>query len=155
MSKPSVISLTADAVAAELNAAPVQTFEPPFTATRLYRPRFEVEDLADLRVSIVPRGVTVQAATRSAHAYDVQVDVAVQQKLPTPDTEGQVDAFIGSRLALVQQIGDYLRRRPLLLSENQQAIWTGMENRPVYAVEHLDELRVFTSVLTLTYRIHR
>ena len=35
------------------------------------------------------------------------------------------------------------------------AVWVKTENAPVYAVEHLDQLAQFTSVLTLTFRVIR
>ncbi|MEX2388782.1 MAG: hypothetical protein WD534_12965 [Phycisphaeraceae bacterium] len=145
-----ILTVLADAVTSELNAASPGTFDLAFTAQRLYRPRYQVEDLAELRISVVPRGVTIEGATRSVDTHEMQVDVAVQQKLPAPDSEADA---IDALMTLVQQIGDYLRRRRL--DSIQDAVWTGIENNPVYAVDHLDELRVFTSVLTLTYRVLR
>jgi len=51
---------------------------------------------------------------------------------------------------LVEQIADYLRRRPL---GSIPAAWVRTANDPIYAAEHLAEDRVFTSVLTVTYRV--
>jgi len=54
-------------------------------------------------------------------------------------------------VALVEQIADYLRQRPL--GGAPGVLWVRSANDPIYAAEHLAEDRVFTSVLTVTYRV--
>ena len=54
----------------------------------------------------------------------------------------------GGRMDLPR--GSYLCPRPL--PGAPFAVWVSITNEPVYAPEHLVEQRVFTSVLTLTYR---
>src|SRR5690554_6300885 len=102
----SIVVDIADAVTAELNAAPPATFDPPFTAERRVLPVFELADLAELRVTVVPKGVQITGSTRSASQYDISVDIGVQRKLAPgsgdPDTEV---ATLGS---LVDEIADYL-----------------------------------------------
>ena len=49
-----------------------------------------------------------------------------------------------------RKIADFLKRR--LLQSAPWAAWVRTANEPVYAPEHLSERRVFTSVLTVTYR---
>jgi len=51
----------------------------------------------------------------------------------------------------VEKIAAYLRGRQLQSFPN--AAWVRAANEPVYAPEHLADQRVFTSVLTLTYRV--
>jgi len=144
----SLVIHTADAVAAELNAAPPETFEHAFTATRRVLPVFELADLADLRVTVVPKAVEISGSTRATSQYDISVDVGVQHKLSGgPD---EMDAQVEALGGLVDQIADYLRRRPLMSFPG--LAWVSTRNEPVYAPEHLLEQRVFTSVLTLTYR---
>ena len=152
MSSQSLIAQIADAVVTDLNAAGTE-FEGEFTAERHYRPRFEVGngDLDELRVSVVPRGISIEKATRAGDIHEVQVDVAVQQKLP-PEADDS-PAAIDMLMRTVQQIADHMRGRRL--SAFEEAAWRRIENEPIYAVDHLDELRVFTSVLTLTYRVLR
>jgi hypothetical protein len=53
----------------------------------------------------------------------------------------------------VEEIGLFLRDRRLAACP--AAVWLRTENVPIYAPEHLDELRQFTSVLTLTFRVVR
>ena len=133
----------ADAVVTALNAG---GFSRPFAAERKYQPVFEAADLADLRVSVVPKGMTLAVATRAADDCDCSVDIGVQQKVDV-DNPAQLDAL----MALVQEIIERLRRRPL--EACPAAVWVSLKNEPVFAPEHLNQQHVFTSVLTVTYRL--
>ncbi len=144
----SIVVDIADAVTAELNAAPAGTFDPAFSAERRVLPVFELADLAELRVTVVPKGVQITGSTRSASQYDISVDIGVQRKLPPGDKN--LDAEVTTLGTLVDEIADHLRQRPL--STAPYATWVSTANEPVYAPEHLLEHRVFTSVLTVTYR---
>lgn len=146
----SLVTDIADAVAAEINAAPGSpaTFNQTFTAVRKVVPAYELSELTDLKVTVVPKAVEISGSTRSASQYDITVDIGVQKKLP-PESEAS-DEQVETLGTLVDQIAEYLRRRPL--SAAPFAAWVSTTNDPVYAPEHLLEKRVFTSVLTLTYR---
>lgn len=141
----SIVVQIADAVVAELNAG---TFAEPFTAQRLFSPVFDLQDMQTLHVSVVPRSVTSQPASRSSGFYDYAIDIGVQKKLNSEDP-----AEVEDRLSLVEAIGEYLRNRKL--TSMPEASWVKTENAPVYVPEHLDQLRQFTSVLTVTYRVMR
>lgn len=135
----------ADAVVAELNAAPPDTFSQAFTAVRMVLPEFDLEDLAELKVTVVPKAVEITGATRSGSQYEIAVDVGIQKKL------GQdLDTEVAALATLVEEISDYLCRRQL--SQTPWAAWSAIRNEPVYAPEHLAAERVFTSVLTVSYR---
>jgi len=150
----------ADAVVTELNGhtwtnAPPTPPEveggdptPAFTAERHYRPRFDLKDMAALHVSVVPKGVTIERADRLRNQEDYAIDVAVQKKFSSGDAV-ELDPL----MALVEEIARFFRLRRL--AEYPDAVWVRTENVPVYAVEHMDELRQFTSVLTLTFRVVR
>jgi len=135
----------ADAVVGELNG---HTFSKPFKAVRHYRPVFELADMAALHVTVVPRGVEMQAASRVQVQHDFAVDIGVQKKLETA-SNAEIDAL----MALVEEIADFFRLRRL--QSVPGAVWARTENQPVYAPEHLEQLRQFTSVLTLTFRVLR
>lgn len=135
----------ADAVAAELNAAPAGTFNPAFTAVRRVLPEFDLTDLAELKVSVVPKSVGIAGSTRATSQYEIAVDIGVQKKLGK-----DLDSEVAALSTLMDQIADYLRRRPLAAAPF--ASWVSISNEPVYAPEHLAEQRVFTSVLTVSYR---
>ncbi len=133
----------ADAVVSELNN---EDWSLQFAARRLYRPRFEPADLKTLQVSVVPRALVIEAGSRADDSHEYRVDVAIQQKLDV-ETAEEIDPL----LRLVEEIARHFRlRRPAAMPS---ALCVKVENEPVYAVEHLDELRCFTSVLTLSFRM--
>jgi len=141
----STINQIADAVVASLNAAP---FSLPFTAERRYQPVFELSQLQELRVSVVPKSLTATAATRSDAFFDCAIDIGIQRKV-NADDPAELDAL----MRLVEEIGYRLRGQPL--AGLPAAVWLALENDPVFAPEHLEKERVFTSVLTVTYRVRR
>jgi hypothetical protein len=141
----SVILDVANAVVASLNAA---SFSQELTAERRYRPTFELADLDTLRVSVVPKSLRIGSATRAANYFDCAIDVGVQKKVNV-DEPAEVDALMN----LVEEITDHLRMSRL--EALPEAAWLSIENEPVFAPEHLDQERVFTSVLTVRYRVPR
>jgi hypothetical protein len=141
----SLVTDIADAVAAEINGAPGGTFSEAVTAERRVLPEFALEDLAGLKVSIVPKAVEISGSTRSVCQYEISVDVGVQKKLGS-----DLDAEVAALGTVVDEIADYLKRRALATAPG--ATWVAASNDPVYAPAHLAEQRAFTSVLTVTYR---
>ena len=148
----SLITDIADAVAAELNAAPAGTFARDFTAVRHYRPLFDLAELKTLRVSVVPKGIEITRLGRNANQHDVSVDVAVQKKLDDP-APGSEAAEMDGLMLLAGQIADFFRLRRL--TAQPSAVWMKTEHSPIYALEHLEQKRVFTSVLTFTFSVMR
>lgn len=139
----STLVAIADAVAASLNAG---SFGQPFTAERLYQPAFELSELADLKVSVVPKGVTIATASRDGSYFDASIDIGIQKKI-ADDTE--IDGLVD----LAEQIADHLRLKRL--ADVPEAVWLSIEHQPVVASEHLEQQRALTSVLTVTYRVRR
>jgi len=129
----------ADAVAVALAEG---SFSEEFTPERRVLPDFELADLAGLKVTVVPKGVEIAGASRSLSQHDVQVDVGVQKKVGS-DLDAEVAALCG----LVEEIAVFLKGRRLT-----GAAWVRTANEPVYSPDHLAEKRLFTSVLTVTYR---
>jgi hypothetical protein len=142
----SLVTNLADAVAAELNAAPPGTFDLPLVAVRHYRPVFELVELKTLRVSVVPKKIEITGLSRTTNQHEVTIDVAVQKKVTEGDT-----AELDGLMSLVERVGDYLRLRRL--SAMPTAIWSKTENAPVYSPEHLEQKQVFTSVLSVTFKV--
>jgi hypothetical protein len=132
----------ADAVKAELAGG---TFAQPFTPQRKVLPMFDLAELADLRVTVVPKAVEINGSTRSVSQYDVHVDIGIQKKLGS-----DLDAEVKTLCGLVDDIAEFLRKRPL--ASAPYAAWVRTTNEPVYAPEDLLEQRTFTSVLTVAYR---
>ncbi|MDD4788816.1 MAG: hypothetical protein PHO07_16715 [Pirellulales bacterium] len=140
-----VIADIADSIVAELNAG---GFSQPLSATRCYLPKFDLAEMKDLHVTVVPRGVAVTAGTRNHNQHDYQIDIAVQKKLTAADN-GEIDAL----MSLVDEIADHFRLKRL--DNLRAAVWVKTQHEPIYAPEHLDQLRQFTSVLTVTFRMMR
>jgi len=134
----------ADAVAAQLNGA---TFSQPLTAARLYAPSFELPDMETLHVTVVPRGIASTSLDRKRDSFSYDIDLAVQKKTD------MVQASLDALMTLVEEIADHFRAEPLASFPGARCV--DVKNVPVYSQEHLDELRQFTSVLTLTFRMAR
>lgn len=135
----------AEALVSHLNGG---SFSVPIQAVRRYQPVFELPQLQTVQVSVVPKSISVVALDRGAQAFDLAVDIGIQKQV-NPETLAEMDAL----LALVAEVVDYLRGRRL--PEFPQAAWVGIANEPVFASEHLESKRVFTSVVSVTYRLRR
>ena len=143
------MALATDIAEALVTALNAHAFSVALTAERHYLPSFELKELKDLRVTVVPKGVAMSMAGRGISQHDVQIDVAVQKKLTAADN-AEIDELMG----LVEEIAEFVRaERRLVLPAAGEALWVNAANEPVYAPEHLAEQRTFTSVLTLTYRV--
>jgi len=140
----SVLANIAQAITDGLNAQP---FSQAFTACRHYRPQFGLEELAVLRVSVVPRSLTLAPTSRARSTWEVAVDVAIQRRLLDPGNIVEIDTLA----SLVEEVIAFLDGRRL--AAYPQAAFVGIENDPAYAVEHIDELSMFTSVVTARYRV--
>jgi hypothetical protein len=141
----STISDIADAVAASLNNA---SFSQPITAQRKYLPAVDLAELSELHVTVVPRTVTITTATRDSSYFDCVIDVGIQKKI-NPDEMAELDALVN----LAEEIVDHMRMREL--DSYPGAAWLSTTHEPIFAPEHLDQERAFTSVVSATYRVRR
>jgi len=133
----------ADAVVTELSGG---AFSQPFTPQRRVLPEYELADLKDLRVTVVPAAVEISGASRTLSQHDVRIDVGIQKKLGK-----SIDTEVAQLCGLVDEIAEFLKRRPLQAAP--YAAWVKTVNEPIYASDHLAEQRTFTSVLTVVYRV--
>ena len=140
-----VIVDIAETVKDELNGG---AFSQQFTAERQYQPVFELAEMNALRVTVVPKSVTIHPVSRGLVRHDYQIDIAVQKKFEAGDTV-ELDPL----MALVEEIGDFFHRRRLVGLPSAACV--KIENTPVYATEHMEQLRQFTSVVTLTSEVIR
>ncbi len=97
----STINQIADAVVASLNAG---SFSLPFTAERRYQPVFELSQLQELRVSVVPKSLTAAVATRSDAFFDCAIDIGIQRKVNADDAP-----MLDGLMHLVEEVADRLR----------------------------------------------
>lgn len=136
---------TADAVAAELNNAEAGTFSQEFTAIRKTIPTHTLKELANLKVIVVPNSVEIEKANRSQDYYTIKVDVGIQKKIG-PDIETEVAQLA----ALTGELVEYLTRKQLAAMPGLQ--WHKTENSPIYDLETLEQMQVYLSVITVSYK---
>ena len=133
----------ADAIVTELSNG---SFSEPLVVSRRVLPAFEIAELKVLTVTVVPKSVGIANITRQSSSFDVAVDIGIQQKIGK-DTDAEVTRLSG----IVTEIVTILNRKPL--TAVPAARFISISNEPVYAPEHLSEKRLFTSILTLTYKV--
>jgi hypothetical protein len=138
---PAAIVQLADAVVADLNAA---TFSQPFTAQRSYLPRWKLEELATIRVTVVPKDDMGERASRAQWQEDYQLDVAIQQRLGANET-AQMDALV----LLGQELADYFKSRN---PAGDLATLVAVAFAPLFDPDHLEKHKTLTTVLNLTFR---
>ena len=142
---PSELLQVADAVVAALKGAELSQ---EFEAQRLYRPEFELPEMATLHVTVVPKGIEVKPEARGKATYEYKVDVGVQKRFEKGDAT-ELDPL----MQLVEEIAGLFRLSRL--AAFPQAVWVKTEHAPVFAPEHMEGLRQFTSILTFTFRVVR
>jgi hypothetical protein len=136
----------AAAVAVAINAG---SYTESVSAEARYVVRWELRDLADLKVSVVPRTIEREIETRTSDRRSLTVDVALQQRCVPTNTD-RVAELIG----LLEQIEAELNRQRLALADSGAVgAWVGSQLDPVYLADELHQQRVFTGVLTLTYHV--
>ncbi len=128
----------ARAVARELNDA---AFSRDFVAEMSYRPRYELSEISGLRVTVVPRSLEIANGDRNGLERTYDIDVGVMQKLMEEEVD-ELDALT----RLVEEIADFLVGRRL--KYESRCVVREVSIEPLFALEHLDQLLVFTGVCT-------
>jgi hypothetical protein len=104
--------------------------------------------MKELRVSVVPRDVELFPHDRAHNKYHCRIDVAVQKKF-SKGTNDEIDPLVD----LVEKIADEFRLKRL--ASFQAARCVKAEHTVLYSSEHWEQLRQFTSLLTLTFELAR
>ena len=141
----SVICLLSDAILNELRS---KNLGQEFTVSRSYRPQYELKDIEDIVVTMIPKDTTINAASRGTMFQDVSIDIAVQQKV-NPDTNDQLDSLMDFTDAIMA----WLAFKPA--PGYPSASFVSIANDPIFDPSHVEENRQFTSLLTVTYRVSR
>lgn len=128
-----------------LNAA---TLSLPFVAVRGYVPVYELPGMTDLRVTVIPAAQLVTAFDLNRrHAFDCQIDVVVQQRAePTA-------VLCDPLMDLVEEIIDLFRVAGPLPGTAARNV--GVANDTCFDRLELDTKRLFSSVVSLTFRLTR
>lgn len=136
----------ADAVVARLVGG---AYSQAFTPVRRHQPVVTLDSLATLTVSVVPKSVEIVKGTRAKDYYTIAVDVAVQQKVNV-----DIPSTLDDLMQVVEEIVNRLKFQALA-DPMADAQPLGITNAPIYDPKHLQEMRVFTSLVTVTYRVLR
>lgn len=131
----------AKALKVDLNAT---TFSQAFVAERKYAPRFKLEEMETLHVTVVPNLQEEDIESRIHQRRDYEIDIAVQKRFNKID-EDDMDPLS----LLVQEIMSHFRSTTTKIAD---AVWLRTRNEPIYDPEHIIRLSQFTSLITLTYR---
>jgi len=132
----------ATAVVAELNRN--EALAGKFTAEMNLLPEFELKEMKTLRVTVVPKSLKVAAQSRDASGKEIEIDIGVQQRTMEPERLAEL-------LQLVEDIIAVFDRKRL--TDYPSALCVKVANDPVYDPEHLRQMRQFTSVITLTFKV--
>jgi hypothetical protein len=145
-----VLIQIADAVTGALgDAALSKAFDP----SRAYTPVHNIKDLTNLSITVVPVSRVTALLDRSGRSFnDYVTDVVIQQSLPHgPLTNDQINFFCDPLVFLAEEIVALFYIN--ILAAYPQARCTSANHDPVVAHHHIDEERVFTSVVQLTFRV--
>ena len=134
----------ADSVVAEINAGDFS--KKSLSAQRLYVPNFDLEDMKELRVTVVPREVEYLPLDRASNKYHATIDVAIQKKFSKGDVK-EIDPLV----YFVEELADYFRLKRL--NSYVAARCIKVENAVLYSTEHWTQFNQFTSLLTLTFEL--
>lgn len=136
----------AQAIATKLNG---EGFSIPFQSEVLLKPMFDLTELSDLKVTVVPVSLGLEKIARGMSSGQYEIDIAVQQKLPAEN----MDTVIESLMDLVLEIATCLDSSPIEYESGKHTAAIKTEIKPIYSNEHLAEYKVFTSVVTVTYKV--
>lgn len=147
------MAVVVDIARAVTNLLKATTFSMPVTAERYYLPEFDLKDIRDIRVSVVPAELDEELLDRARDQAEYTIHVAVQQRVIKHDPPGIDNDKIDALMHLVEEIDDLFRHKRLVGYD--QALWAKTENKPIFDPKHLKEHGLFTSLLAFTFRLVR
>jgi hypothetical protein len=133
-----ILKENAEAVATALNG---EAFSLPFAAQVSFRPRAEVRERNQLAVLVVPGKTISQRESRGRLRRTVELFIVIQRRLWDEDED------IGQLLQLAEEIETFLNGRTV----GGQFTCTQIERDPAFVVEHVDQMSLFTTVMTATW----
>lgn len=141
-----------DAVVTALNSA---TLSQSFTAIRQYVPVHEIRHLVDLTVTVVPREIDPKILNRDGkNIYDYIIDVGIQKVIGQGAmTNDEINAACDPLMQLAQEIIDLFFFEVLSIASYPNPRCVDANNVPIFAPLHLDEKRIFTSIITMNFRL--
>jgi hypothetical protein len=120
------------------------------TATRTWLPVFELDDMTETRVTVVPRQHTSVVASRSHLEHEISCDIGIQKKLKRNKTNEDIE------IDFLVNFADSIRDKVAFVDHvisGHHASFLSINSETLLAPDHLEEMRQFTHVLTVTYRV--
>lgn len=132
----------ANAVVTSLNE---DTYSMNFTAVMSLFPFYEIKDLSTLRVTVMPKNLEITRVTRSSSEFNYEIDIAVQKVVDLSDNSSLINL---AKLAL--SIASNFKNK---IYSNLGAACFGQNVNPIFSTEHIQPPSVFTSIVTLKFKI--
>lgn len=135
----SVIGDIADGLVSTLNGL---SLSQSFTATRVALPRFALEDLAGLDVTVwaADEEISLESRSRNQHDYTIMIGI---RKPVDPDSTSDLDGM----LDLVEEMKDGLD-----FTGHSGATWIRTDHSPLFDPDVLQERREFLASLEVNFR---
>lgn len=150
MSATAIIIADAIVDALESSVLPIA-----FTVERWYVPLRDLTDLFDagLILSVVPMTIGGNLIDRAGHYLEsYETAIGIQQVIGSgPMTNAEIKAACDPLMDFVEQVTEIFEAKKLPTLPS--AMCFNFRIDPSYSPQHIDERRVFTSVVTLTHRI--
>jgi hypothetical protein len=134
--------LLADAVVETLNTG---DWNLPFTAIRTTLPYYDVKELTILKVSVVPRSLDISNITRASNECLYQIDIAIQKAVAHVNHQD-----IHALMNLALNISKSFRGKTY---PSLDAVCSKQAIDPLYQAEHIAPPSVFTTVVTLNFKV--
>lgn len=113
-----------------------------YHAEVLLSPEFELRELEEMKVAVVPLSTEYKSVSRTAHEEILKVQIGFLKRA----TEAELDELFRT----VEQIGLGFLNRKLA-----GATCIGVAYNPIYSPEHLRERGQFTSIIELAFKTFR
>jgi hypothetical protein len=135
----------ADDVAAQLTDA-AGTFSVAFTAGRKWIPRAKLEDLADLRVHVVPKQERGERASKSQWRHEYDVDIGIRKLLT--GSEADEETTLDAIATLGEEFIDYWKTHHAL------SVYSFLDFEQPFAIgeQLVNANRCGASIFTLTFQ---
>ncbi len=111
-----------------------------YKAELVYFPEFDLRELDEMRIAVVPVGTQYKTLSRSAHEELPKVQIGVLKRCG----EDGLDEM----LQFVEKLGLGFLNKKL-----GRATCVAVAYNPIYSPEHLRERGQFTSVIELTFKV--
>jgi hypothetical protein len=134
----------ADAIVSALNGA---EFSQSVTFERVYVPKFDLANAAAVQGKVSPRSDVREMGSAANDNATVMIDIGVLKRLQNTVTNQQTE--LDTLLLLCEEIKAVLNRQRLAGAD--EAICVGTAQEMPYAVDYLDEMRVFLAIISATF----